>query len=223
MKENIKVHGQLRGYLSWPLLLSLFMICANIAAGCVSHIGGLIMLPFTIGYLHCHVDFLLQQKEDSGGLVDFSAEYAWIQKQLLTGLALPYALADEDGRIVWANDEFQAVTALEKGKWKNLLSMFPEATKDDLATDEDPVKVHTVFGERRFRMEIQPIYVSSSEQEEIQAVISDRSFWLSICLMKRKFCVTVSRSPMRRWWQASFIWTTMTRRLRALKRCAAPC
>ena len=51
MKENIKVHGQLRGYLSWPLLLSLFMICANIAAGCVSHIGGLIMLPFTIGYL----------------------------------------------------------------------------------------------------------------------------------------------------------------------------
>ena len=40
--------------------------------------------------------------------------------------------------------------------------MFPEATKDDLATDEDPVKVHTVFGERRFRMEIQPIYVSSS-------------------------------------------------------------
>ena len=51
MKENIKVHGQLRGYLSWPLLLSLFMICANIAAGCVSHIGGLIMLPLTIGYL----------------------------------------------------------------------------------------------------------------------------------------------------------------------------
>ena len=36
----------------------------------------------------------------------------------------------------------------------------------------DPVKVHTVFGERRFRMELQPIYVSSSEQEEIQAVIS---------------------------------------------------
>ena len=32
--------------------------------------------------------------------------------------------------------------------------------------------MHTVFGERRFRMELQPIYVSSSEQEEIQAVIS---------------------------------------------------
>jgi len=173
MKENIKVHGQLRGYLSWPLLLSMFMVCANIAAGCVSHIGGLVMLPFTIGYLAVAMwIFFYSKKRILGGLVDFSAEYAWIQKQLLTGLALPYALADEDGRIVWANDEFRAVTALEKGNWKNLLTMFPEATKDDLATDEDPVKVHTVFGERRFRMELQPIYVSSSEQEEIQAVIS---------------------------------------------------
>ncbi len=51
MKENIKVHGQLKGYLSWPLLLSVFMVCANIAAGCVSRIGGLVMIPFTISYL----------------------------------------------------------------------------------------------------------------------------------------------------------------------------
>lgn len=175
MKENIKVHGQLKGYLSWPLLLSLFLVCANIAAGCVSHIGGLVMLPFTIGYLAVAMwIFLYSRKRILGGLVDFSAEYAWIQKQLLTGLALPYALADEDGRIVWANEEFRAVTALEKGNWKNLLSMFPEVTKEDLATDEDPVKVHTVFGEHRFRMEIQPIYVSSSEEEEIQAVVSQQ-------------------------------------------------
>lgn len=173
MKENIKVHGQLKGYLSWPLLLSVFMVCANIAAGCVSRIGGLVMIPFTISYLGVAMwIFFYSKKRILGGLVDFSAEYAWIQKQLLTGLALPYALADEDGRIVWANDEFQAITALEKGNWKSLLTMFPEVTKDDLATDEDPVKVHTVFGERRFRMELQPIYVSSSEQEEIQAVIS---------------------------------------------------
>ena len=161
MKENIKVHGQLKGYLSWPLLLSVFMVCANIAAGCVSRIGGLVMMPFTISYLGVAMwIFFYSKKRILGGLVDFSAEYAWIQKQLLTGLALPYALADEDGRIVWANDEFQAITALEKGNWKSLLTMFPE------------VKVHTVFGERRFRMELQPIYVSSSEQEEIQAVIS---------------------------------------------------
>ena len=222
MKENIKVHGQLKGYLSWPLLLSLFLVCANIAAGCVSHIGGLVMLPFTIGYLAVAMwIFLYSRKRIIGGLVDFSAEYAWIQKQLLTGLALPYALADEDGRIVWANEEFRAVTALEKGNWKNLLSMFPEVTKEDLATDEDPVKVHTVFGEHRFRMEIQPIYVSSSEEEEIQAVVSQQKLY--ICLMRRRFCVTVSRSPMRRWWQVLFIWTTTMRHWRAWKRCAVPC
>ena len=117
MKENIKVHGQLKGYLSWPLLLSVFMVCANIAAGCVSRIGGLVMIPFTISYLGVAMwIFFYSKKRILGGLVDFSAEYAWIQKQLLTGLALPYALADEDGRIVWANDEFQAITARKSQK-----------------------------------------------------------------------------------------------------------
>lgn len=117
MKENIKVHGQLRGYLSWPLLLSMFMVCANIAAGCVSHIGGLVMLPFTIGYLAVAMwIFFYSKKRILGGLVDFSAEYAWIQKQLLTGLALPYALADEDGRIVWAQRRIPGSHGPGKGK-----------------------------------------------------------------------------------------------------------
>ena len=84
MKENIKVHGQLKGYLSWPLLLSVFMVCANIAAGCVSRIGGLVMIPFTISYLGVAMwIFFYSKKRILGGLVDFSAEYAWIQKQLL--------------------------------------------------------------------------------------------------------------------------------------------
>ena len=69
MKENIKVHGQLKGYLSWPLLLSVFMVCANIAAGCVSRIGGLVMIPFTISYLGVAMwIFFYSKKRILGGL-----------------------------------------------------------------------------------------------------------------------------------------------------------
>lgn len=31
-----------------------------------------------------------------GGLVEFSAEYAWVQKQLLYEMAVPYAIADTE-------------------------------------------------------------------------------------------------------------------------------
>ena len=109
-----------------------------------------------------------------GGLVEFSSEYAWIQKQLLTDMVIPYALADEDGRLLWMNRSFQEAIQTEKGNRKSLLSIFPNLTRNDLVPDDGMVLVHTSYGDKKFRLDIQPIYVSSSEEEEIQAVVSQQ-------------------------------------------------
>ena len=131
------------------------------------------MLPFTITYIAMSAWLrVYSRKRVLGGLVEFSAEYAWIQKQLLTEMALPYALADDDGRIVWMNQAFQEIIALEKGTRKNLLSLFPEVTKTDLAVDNETAQVHTSFGEYKFRLDLQPIFVSGTEEEDIEALVS---------------------------------------------------
>lgn len=39
MKETIKIKGQLKLYLSWPLLLSLFVVFGNIGVSAVSKAG----------------------------------------------------------------------------------------------------------------------------------------------------------------------------------------
>ena len=36
MKENMKIRGQLRTYLQWPIILSVFLLAANLAVGIVS-------------------------------------------------------------------------------------------------------------------------------------------------------------------------------------------
>lgn len=173
MKENMKVRGQLRWYLAWPLLLSLFLMFANVAVLLVSWQAACMMLPFTITYIAMSAWLrVYSRKRVLGGLVEFSAEYAWIQKQLLTEMALPYALADDDGRIVWMNQAFQEIIALEKGARKNLLSLFPEVTKTDLAVDNETAQVHTSFGEYKFRLDLQPIFVSGTEEEDIEALVS---------------------------------------------------
>ncbi len=173
MKENMKVRGQLRWYLAWPLLLSLFLMFANVAVLLVSWQAACMMLPFTITYIAMSAWLrVYSRKRVLGGLVEFSAEYAWIQKQLLTEMALPYALADDDGRIVWMNQAFQEIIALEKGTRKNLLSLFPEVTKTDLAVDNETAQVHTSFGEYKFRLDLQPIFVSGTEEEDIEALVS---------------------------------------------------
>lgn len=131
------------------------------------------MLPFTITYIVMSAWLrVYSRKRVLGGLVEFSAEYAWIQKQLLTEMALPYALADDDGRIVWMNQAFQDIIAREKGARKNLISLFPEVTKTDLAVDNETAQVHTSFGEYKFRLDLQPIFVSGTEEEDIEALVS---------------------------------------------------
>ena len=173
MKENMKVRGQLKWYLAWPLLLSLFLMFANVAVLLVSWQAACMMLPFTITYIAMSAWLrVYSRKRVLGGLVEFSAEYAWIQKQLLTEMALPYALADDDGRIVWMNQAFQEIIALEKGTRKTLLSLFPEVTKTDLAVDNETAQVHTSFGEYKFRLDLQPIFVSGTEEEDIEALVS---------------------------------------------------
>lgn len=173
MKENMKVRGQLKWYLAWPLLLSLFLMFANVAVLLVSWQAACMMLPFTITYIAMSAWLrVYSRKRVLGGLVEFSAEYAWIQKQLLTEMALPYALADDDGRIVWMNQAFQEIIALEKGTRKNLLSLFPEVTKTDLAVDNETAQVHTSVGEYKFRLDLQPIFVSGTEEEDIEALVS---------------------------------------------------
>ena len=108
MKENIVVKGQLKGYLSWPIVLSVFLVCGNIALFLVSRVGALVMIPFTVCYIGTAVwIYVYSHKRILGGLVEFSSEYAWIQKQLLTDMVIPYALADEDGRLLWMNRSFQ--------------------------------------------------------------------------------------------------------------------
>ena len=81
MKENqgIKVKGQLRGYLTWPLWISLFVLFGNAAAFLVDVRAGGVMLPFTALYLAAAVWlWVYSRRRVLGGLVEFSAEYAWI-------------------------------------------------------------------------------------------------------------------------------------------------
>ncbi|WP_432630790.1 DHH family phosphoesterase [Brotaphodocola sp.] len=173
MKENIVVKGQLKGYLSWPIVLSVFLVCGNIALFLVSRVGALVMIPFTVCYIGTAVwIYVYSHKRILGGLVEFSSEYAWIQKQLLTDMVIPYALADEDGRLLWMNRSFQEAIQTEKGNRKSLLSIFPNLTRNDLVPDDGTVLVHTSYGDKKFRLDIQPIYVSSSEEEEKEALVS---------------------------------------------------
>ena len=84
-------------------------MAANLVVGAISSKAGFAMSGFTLLYIVIALWlFLYRRKRLMGGLVEFSTEYAWVQKQLLSEMAMPYAIADSEGHLIWMNSAFGA-------------------------------------------------------------------------------------------------------------------
>ncbi len=65
-------------------------------------------------------------------LISFATEYGQIQKRLLRELDLPYALLDEEGRVMWTNKAFENTVHQSRGFSKSIASLFPEILPENL-------------------------------------------------------------------------------------------
>ena len=169
MKDKVKVRGQLKIYLQWPLLMSALVIFMNLIVGFISAIAGLVMSVFTIVYAAIALWlYVYRRRKLLGGLVEFSSEYAWVQKRLLSELALPYALGDEEGRILWMNSKFEEILTDEKGKCikKNLTALFPEITKENLNSKESTT-LHTVYGSSLYQLDLKPVFLDLEQEHNL--------------------------------------------------------
>lgn len=185
MKEKIKVKGQLGLYLQWPLILSVLLIVMNVIVGAVSIQAGLVMSGFTLLYLIIALwIYLYKRRRLIAGMVGFSAEYAWVQKKLLTDLNLPYAVADENGYLLWMNQEFIRISKEEKKTGKNLTVLFPDMTKEMLEDIQEPASIHSQFGERKYRIDLKPVFLDEDglESQHMLGAEADRQKLIAIYL-----------------------------------------
>lgn len=185
MKEKIKVKGQLGLYLQWPVILSVLLVIMNLIIGAVSLKAGLVMCGLTLIYIVIALwIYVYKRRRLMAGLVEFSAEYAWVQKKLLADLNLPYAVSDETGRILWMNREFLRISKEEKGSGRNLISLFPEVTKETLAELKETVSVHCEYGESKYRIDLKPVLMEEdgAEATDVLGSEADRQKLIAIYL-----------------------------------------
>ncbi len=164
MKEKRKVTGQLGIYLQWPLLLSVLIIIMNIVVAVINTTAGLAVFGFTILYIAIAlILYVYKRKGIMAGMIEFSGDYAWIQKKLLMDLSIPYAIADETGSLLWMNAQFSQIIKAEKGKIKTLPAMFPDITKEQLSELREDTRIHSIFGENCYRIELKPIIIEKED------------------------------------------------------------
>lgn len=124
MKNQVKLKGQLKSYLMWPILLSILLVVTtavvlliNVKAGIVAAFGLIIYVVIAAVIYHRIRPVIVSE------LVNFALDYGQVQKALLYDLQVPYVILDNQGKLLWANKSFDEL-ASEKDRDEGNSSYF---------------------------------------------------------------------------------------------------
>lgn len=158
MKKKIKVKGALKIYLSWPILLSLLLICMNISIYVINKQAGTVMAGFTVIYIIISlVLFLVKRSTIMGELVRYAADYGQVQRQLLKEMALPYGILDNEGRLLWGNNEFIDLIEHESAARRSITNIFPEVTTEQFPKEMQDMVISVSKNNNYYRIILRKI------------------------------------------------------------------
>ncbi len=187
MKRKVQLKGQLRRYVQWPLILSVLLLVMNLVMYFVSVKAGCVMSGFLIVYIAVVLLLYVKNRPQIyGELVSFATQYRQVQRKLLKELAIPYALLDEDGRVLWGNTAFFAASGKgKKNLRKSITWFFPEFTLEMLPESdfEDSRTVHFSYGEKDYRADLRRVYMDHvMDSSTFVEVEEDEGFLIAVYL-----------------------------------------
>lgn len=159
MKKNIRLKGNLKNYMYWPLILTILLVVMNIPLYFVSREDGIMVSIFIVIYF-VFVVFAYNYNKPVlvNELINFATQYGTVQKKLINEFEIPYALLDYSGKILWVNEKFTEVTGRDKRFHKSITSIFPGITRELIQKDEEQKTLNIVFQERNYRVALNKIY-----------------------------------------------------------------
>lgn len=174
-KKNMKLKGRLKSYTQTSLYLGFLLVAVNLLVYILDVSSGLVVTCFALFYFAITVSMLLYNKPIiMNELVSFATQYGQIQKVLLRELELPYAMLDEEGRIIWTNAYFEHVVHRDKGYRKSITSLFPSITKEKLPDEMEEVDIDIAYEDRNYLAKMKRI--SMKEMAENSDVIDGHSY-----------------------------------------------
>ena len=165
MNGGIKIKGQLKFYMQWPMILTVLLVFMDILVFTVDRKAGGLVSIFVAAYvlivvfLYFHSRAVIMNE-----LISFATQYGQVQKTLLKEFIVPYALLDYNGKILWMNDAFAALSGKNRRYRKSVTNLFPELTKDKLPTERE-AEVTFQYEEKDFRAVMRPISIQRLLEE----------------------------------------------------------
>lgn len=181
-KKSMRLKGQLRMYMQWPLIMTVLLIAMNIWMYQITKKAGLMMSVFIVIYVVIvGLLYFYNRSLILADLIQFSTQYRGIQNTLLKELTVPYAITLEDGRILWKNDSFAAL--VEGQKRENYLNkLIPELNMGAfLKEDTEHVELEVRYRERDYQVVMRRVSLEGfSEAEQLIQIPREKEFFIAI-------------------------------------------
>ncbi len=183
-KNKIKLKGRLKRYVQTSLYLGLLLVIVNLVVYLINVSAGLIVTCFSLLYFAVVLSLQFYNKPIiMNELVSFATQYGQIQKVLLRELELPYAILDEDGRIIWTNEAFERVVHKEKGYRKSITSLFPSITREKFPDKEEFTETDILFENSNYVVKMRKISMREAlENSDIVEAENYRGYLIAFYL-----------------------------------------
>lgn len=167
--------GSLRLYTGWPIILSVYLTLAAAGIFFVNRDAGFIAIAAVIIYIIIALIIRFSNKSAiAGDMVNFATSFGQVQKGLLKGLPLPYALLDDTGRFIWCNSEFCLLIGRDVPFGRSITSIVPELTKDKLPKGKENISMSFSIEGRDFKADIR--CTSMDDMGRGSLIIDDENF-----------------------------------------------
>ena len=136
MKKRIRLKGRIKTYIQFSIYLGILLFFVDAAMFLIDVRSGTLLTGYTLVYFAITLSLYFYNKPIiMNELISFATEYGQIQRKLLRDMDLPYALLDDNGKVIWTNIAFEAVIHQPKGYTKSITALFPTITRDRLPDD----------------------------------------------------------------------------------------
>lgn len=164
--KNSKKSSLMDSYFTWPLIFLVLLLPALILVNLISVPAGLTLLFFYIIYGILAVWLYLSRKKRLlGGLLDFANQSNEVQAELFREMPFAYAIVSDSGAILWQNSAFREIAAKDRAQSGNLISMFPNISREMLLEESAMLEIHSSFQERKYCIDLLRTHIVAGQEE----------------------------------------------------------
>ena len=157
--EGVQLSGHLKFYIQWPIYMAAILVIISIGCLVADIKSGAIMLVMSLVFaIMVGVFYFFSRSIVLKDLMEIATEYGEVQNTVLKELGVPYAILQEDGKIIWMNHRFEAVLQKKHNEDIYIQRYIPALVKEQFPEEEnETVQVELVYNGKEYNAELHRI------------------------------------------------------------------